>query len=94
MTIDLTQRLCDATIGTLDIAAYHTRPSSPTNLTLHEALDGRLLRLHLVPRIHSTQVRLRAVLEQPGLRVEGPLAVVDLHVVGPVLRIEPLLHAG
>jgi regulator of RNase E activity RraA len=28
-----------ATIGTLDIAAYHTRPSSPTNLTLHEALD-------------------------------------------------------
>ena len=30
----------DATIiGALDIPAYHTRPSSPTNLTLHEALD-------------------------------------------------------
>ena len=28
-----------ATIGDLDIPAYHTRPSSPTNLTLHEALD-------------------------------------------------------
>jgi len=28
-----------ATIGELDIPAYHTRPSSPTNLTLHEALD-------------------------------------------------------
>jgi regulator of RNase E activity RraA len=28
-----------ATIGQLDIPAYHTRPSSPTNLTLHEALD-------------------------------------------------------
>ncbi|MBE0579723.1 ribonuclease activity regulator RraA [Devosia sp.] len=28
-----------ATIGNLDIPAYHTRPSSPTNLTLHEALD-------------------------------------------------------
>jgi regulator of RNase E activity RraA len=28
-----------ATIGELDIAAYHNRPSSPTNLTLHEALD-------------------------------------------------------
>ncbi|MCR6671713.1 ribonuclease activity regulator RraA [Devosia ginsengisoli] len=28
-----------ATIGTLDIPAYHSRPSSPTNLTLHEALD-------------------------------------------------------
>lgn len=28
-----------ATIGALDIPAYHTRPSSPTNLTLHEALD-------------------------------------------------------
>ena len=27
------------TIGNLDIPAYHTRPSSPTNLTLHEALD-------------------------------------------------------
>jgi regulator of RNase E activity RraA len=27
------------TIGQLDIPAYHTRPSSPTNLTLHEALD-------------------------------------------------------
>lgn len=26
-------------IGDLDIPAYHTRPSSPTNLTLHEALD-------------------------------------------------------
>lgn len=28
-----------ATIGELDIPSYHTRPSSPTNLTLHEALD-------------------------------------------------------
>lgn len=28
-----------AIIGGLDIPAYHTRPSSPTNLTLHEALD-------------------------------------------------------
>jgi len=28
-----------ATIAGLDIPAYHTRPSSPTNLTLHEALD-------------------------------------------------------
>ncbi|WP_419694715.1 ribonuclease activity regulator RraA [Mesorhizobium muleiense] len=28
-----------AVIGELDIPAYHTRPSSPTNLTLHEALD-------------------------------------------------------
>jgi regulator of RNase E activity RraA len=28
-----------ATIGQLDIPAYHSRPSSPTNLTLHEALD-------------------------------------------------------
>lgn len=28
-----------ATIGDLDIPAYHARPSSPTNLTLHEALD-------------------------------------------------------
>ncbi|HEV7293005.1 MAG TPA: ribonuclease activity regulator RraA [Devosia sp.] len=28
-----------ATIGSLDIPAYHSRPSSPTNLTLHEALD-------------------------------------------------------
>lgn len=28
-----------ATIAELDIPAYHTRPSSPTNLTLHEALD-------------------------------------------------------
>ncbi|MBI1172889.1 ribonuclease activity regulator RraA [bacterium] len=28
-----------ATIGGLDIPAYHSRPSSPTNLTLHEALD-------------------------------------------------------
>jgi regulator of RNase E activity RraA len=28
-----------ATIGELEIPAYHTRPSSPTNLTLHEALD-------------------------------------------------------
>ncbi|MCR4266337.1 ribonuclease activity regulator RraA, partial [Nitratireductor sp. ZSWI3] len=26
-------------IGQLDIPAYHTRPSSPTNLTLHEAYD-------------------------------------------------------
>lgn len=26
-------------IGVLDIPAYHARPSSPTNLTLHEALD-------------------------------------------------------
>jgi regulator of RNase E activity RraA len=28
-----------AVIGELDIPVYHTRPSSPTNLTLHEALD-------------------------------------------------------
>jgi regulator of RNase E activity RraA len=28
-----------STIGDLDIPAYHNRPSSPTNLTLHEALD-------------------------------------------------------
>jgi regulator of RNase E activity RraA len=28
-----------ANIGGLNIPAYHTRPSSPTNLTLHEALD-------------------------------------------------------
>jgi regulator of RNase E activity RraA len=27
------------TIGELDIPAYHSRPSSPTNLTLHEAID-------------------------------------------------------
>jgi regulator of RNase E activity RraA len=27
------------TIGELDIPAYHNRPSSPTNLTLHEAID-------------------------------------------------------
>jgi regulator of RNase E activity RraA len=27
------------TIGELDIPAYHHRPSSPTNLTLHEAID-------------------------------------------------------
>ncbi|RYE63772.1 MAG: ribonuclease activity regulator RraA, partial [Oxalobacteraceae bacterium] len=26
-------------IGELDIPAYHHRPSSPTNLTLHEAID-------------------------------------------------------
>ena len=26
-------------IGELDIPAYHTRASSPTNLTLHEAID-------------------------------------------------------
>ncbi len=26
-------------IGELDIPAYHNRPSSPTNLTLHEAID-------------------------------------------------------
>jgi regulator of RNase E activity RraA len=26
-------------IATLNIAAYHNRPSSPTNLTLHQALD-------------------------------------------------------
>lgn len=26
-------------IGRLDIAAYHQRPSAPTNLTLHQALD-------------------------------------------------------
>ena len=26
-------------VGVLDILAYHARPSSPTNLTLHEALD-------------------------------------------------------
>ncbi|MBZ9668505.1 ribonuclease activity regulator RraA [Mesorhizobium sp. B3-2-1] len=28
-----------ATIGALDIPAYHARPSSPTNLTLHEAIE-------------------------------------------------------
>lgn len=28
-----------ATIAELDIPAYHNRPSSPTNLTLHEAID-------------------------------------------------------
>lgn len=28
-----------ATIGELDIPAYHSRPSAPTNLTLHQALD-------------------------------------------------------
>ena len=28
-----------ATIGELDIPAYHNRPSSPTNLTLHEAIE-------------------------------------------------------
>ncbi|MEX5728774.1 regulator of RNase E activity RraA [Rhodovulum iodosum] len=28
-----------ATIAGLDIPAYHSRPSSPTNLTLHEAID-------------------------------------------------------
>jgi regulator of RNase E activity RraA len=28
-----------AEIGGLDIPAYHARPSSPTNLTLHEAID-------------------------------------------------------
>ena len=28
------------TIGELDIPAYHNRPSSPTNLTLHEAIDS------------------------------------------------------
>ncbi|SMX51047.1 ribonuclease activity regulator RraA [Actibacterium lipolyticum] len=27
------------TIGELDIPAYHARPSSPTNLTLHEAIE-------------------------------------------------------
>ena len=27
------------TIAELDIPAYHNRPSSPTNLTLHEAID-------------------------------------------------------
>ena len=27
------------TIGELDMPAYHHRPSSPTNLTLHEAID-------------------------------------------------------
>lgn len=27
------------TIGTLDIPAFHVRPSAPTNLTLHEAID-------------------------------------------------------
>lgn len=26
-------------IGELDIPAYHSRPSAPTNLTLHQALD-------------------------------------------------------
>ncbi|MDE2516148.1 MAG: ribonuclease activity regulator RraA [Rhodospirillales bacterium] len=28
-----------AEIAALDIAAYHTRPSAPTNLTLHQAID-------------------------------------------------------
>ena len=28
-----------ATIGKLEIPAYHSRPSSPTNLTLHEAIE-------------------------------------------------------
>ena len=28
-----------ATIGGLDMPAYHSRPSSPTNLTLHEAIE-------------------------------------------------------
>lgn len=28
-----------AVIGALDIPAYHARPSSPTNLTLHEAIE-------------------------------------------------------
>jgi regulator of RNase E activity RraA len=28
-----------STIGGLDIPAYHTEPSSPTNLTLHEAIE-------------------------------------------------------
>lgn len=28
-----------ANIGKLDIPAYHNRPSAPTNLTLHEAID-------------------------------------------------------
>lgn len=28
-----------ATIGALEIPAYHARPSSPTNLTLHEAIE-------------------------------------------------------
>lgn len=28
-----------ATIGALDIPCYHNRPSSPTNLTLHEAIE-------------------------------------------------------
>lgn len=28
-----------ATVGMLDMPAYHTRPSSPTNLTLHEAIE-------------------------------------------------------
>lgn len=28
-----------ATIGALDMPAYHSRPSSPTNLTLHEAIE-------------------------------------------------------
>ena len=30
------------TIGTLDIPAYQQRPSSPTNLTLHQAIDFNL----------------------------------------------------
>jgi regulator of RNase E activity RraA len=28
-----------AEIGSLDMPAYHTRPSAPTNLTLHQAID-------------------------------------------------------
>src|SRR5690606_6412852 len=27
------------TIGALDMPSYHVRPSAPTNLTLHEAID-------------------------------------------------------
>ena len=39
-------------IATLDIPAYHNRPSSPTNLTLHQALDlaGRTRALVVVQR--------------------------------------------
>ncbi len=28
-----------AEIAALDIAAFHSRPSAPTNLTLHQAID-------------------------------------------------------
>jgi len=37
---DHRRRLRDSgEIAKLDIAAYHSRPSAPTNLTLHQAID-------------------------------------------------------